>query len=123
MGQSEEVECAVSLRRPLGSLRLAERNQRRLRRMNGQTVAGKALRQHGHDPVSVRLQLASDDKIIGKANQKASPPQPWLYLLLEPLIQDMMEEYMSQHGCNDTALYDPGLGMTYYPFFHDPGAQ
>jgi hypothetical protein len=37
-------------------------------------------------------------RAIGKANQKASPPQPWLDLLLEPRIQDMMEEYLSQHG-------------------------
>jgi hypothetical protein len=36
--------------------------------------------------------------IIGKANQEASPLQPWLYLLLEPFIQDMMEEYIRQHG-------------------------
>jgi hypothetical protein len=66
--------------------------------MHGQTEAGKPLRQPGHNPVSVRLQLASDDQIIGKAHQNASPPQPWLYLLLAPLIQDMMEEYISQHG-------------------------
>src|SRR5438128_7875490 len=117
MGQSEEVECAVSLRRPLRSLRLAERHQRRLRRMNGQTVAGKPLRQHGHHPVGLRLQLASDDTIIGTAHQAAAPLQPWLSLLLEPLLQDMMEEYMSQHGCNDTALHNPCLGMPSSPFF------
>jgi hypothetical protein len=37
-------------------------------------------------------------RAIGKANQEASPLQPWLSLLLEPFIQDMMEEYISHHG-------------------------
>src|SRR6266851_4102995 len=97
MGQSEEVACAVFLRRPLGHLRLAERHQRRLRRMHGQTVAGKP-------------------------HQQAAPLQPWLSLLLAPLIQDMMEDYIGHHGCNDPALHDPCLGMTSSPFFHDPGA-
>src|SRR5712691_10944694 len=35
----------------------------------------------------------------------------------------MMEDYIGHHGCNDTALHDPCLGMTSSPFFHDPGAQ
>src|SRR4029450_2876913 len=34
MGQSEEVECAVPMRRPLPGIRFSERNQRRLLRMN-----------------------------------------------------------------------------------------
>ena len=41
--------------------------------------------------MGVRFQLASDDKILGTANQEASPLQPCLYLLLKPFIQDMMD--------------------------------
>ena len=66
--------------------------------MNGQAKAGKPLGQHGHDPAGVRFQLAADDKIIGKADQEASSLQAWLYLLLKPFIQHLMEEYIGQYG-------------------------
>src|SRR5215475_7099869 len=43
-------------------LRLPERDQRRLRRMNGESEAGKPLREHGHNLARVRCQFAADDK-------------------------------------------------------------
>ena len=72
--------------------------------MDGQAVAGKPLGQHRHDLAGVRFQLAADDKIIGKADQEASSLQAWLYLLLKPFIQDLMEEDIGQHGGNGPRL-------------------
>ena len=92
VGQSEQVECAVPRVGPLVGSRLPERDQRRLRRMDGSAVAGNPLRQHGHDPPGVRFPLAADAKVIGKAEQDAATLQPWPYLALAPLIQDMREE-------------------------------
>ena len=66
--------------------------------MNGQAEARKPLRQHGHNLAGIRFPFAADDKVIGKANQEASALHPWLYLLLKPRIEDMMEEDICQHG-------------------------
>ena len=84
--------------RPLGGLRLPERNQRRLRRMDGQAEAGKPLGQHRHDLAGVRFQFAADDKVIGKADQEASSLQAWLYLLLKPFIQTDGGRYWPTRG-------------------------
>jgi hypothetical protein len=66
--------------------------------MNGESEAGKPLREHGHNLARVRFQFAADDKVIGKAKEKASALHPWPYLTFEPGIQDMMEENICQHG-------------------------
>src|SRR5215468_12789188 len=100
VGQSEKVECAVPTVGSLVGLRFPERNERRLRRMNGEPEASKPLRQHGHNLASVPLLFAADDKVIGKANQEASALHPWPYLTFKPGIEDMMEEDICQHGGN-----------------------
>src|SRR5439155_4623067 len=91
MGQSQKIECAVPSGGPLRSLRFPERNQRRLRRMNAQAKTGKPFRQHRHDLTGVRFQLAPHDEVIGKADEEASSLHAWLYVPLEPFIQDVME--------------------------------
>ena len=92
MGQSQKVECAVPSGGPLRGPRFPERNQRRLRRMNAQAKTGKPFRQHRHDLTGVRFQLAPHDEVIGKADEEASSLHAWLYVPLEPFIQDVMEE-------------------------------
>jgi len=97
MGQFENVAWAVPRVGPLRGCQLPERDQRRLRQMAGSGVAGEPLGLHGHDQPSVRFPLASDDEIISETSQEASSLHPWPYLTLEPLIQDMMQEYIRQH--------------------------
>ena len=97
MGQSQKIECAVPIGRRLAGVRFPERDQHRLRRMNGQTKAGKPLRQHGHNLPGICFQLAANDKVISKAKQEASALHPWPYFTLKPFIQHMMEEYIGQY--------------------------
>ena len=98
MGQSEKVECALPPCRALLGARVAERNQRRLLRMDAQAKAGKPLGEYRQDPSGVRFPLAADDKVIGETSQKASALQAGLDLLCKPRIQDMMEHDIGQHG-------------------------
>jgi hypothetical protein len=98
MGEAEQLECAVPLRPGLAGLRLSEPDQRRLRWMNAQAKAGKPLWSYAHDLLSVRFQLAADDKVIRNTGQEAASLQSGLYLTLEPFIQHMMEEYIGQYG-------------------------
>jgi hypothetical protein len=98
MGQSEKVEGAVPIVPCLVGIGLPKRNHCRLRWMNAQAKASEPLWQHGHAFLGVRFQLAPDDEVIRKANQEASSLHPRPYLLLEPLIQDMMEKYIGQYG-------------------------
>jgi hypothetical protein len=86
------------MRRCLVGLRFPERHQRRFRWVHAPTKAGKPFRQHGHDLAGVRFPFASHDAVLRKAPQAASTLPPWLDLVREPLIQDMLEEYMGQHG-------------------------
>ena len=98
MRKSEKVECAVSRLGPSVACWLAERNQRRLRWMDSQAVAGKPLGQYRHDPAGIRFQFAADHKIISETDQEASAFQAWLYLVLEPFIEDLMEKDIGQYG-------------------------
>ena len=86
MRQSEKIEGAVPWVNPVVGLRLPERDQRRLRRMNAQAKARKPLGQHGHDPPGIPFQLAADDKVIRKSGQEAAALQPGLDLALELFI-------------------------------------
>ena len=104
MGKSEKLECAVPSVGLRAGGRLPERNQPRLRGMNGQAEARKALRQHGHDPAGIVFPLAADDKVIGKADQKAAPFHPGFDVVLVPFIQDLMQEDIGQHRRDDAAL-------------------
>ena len=86
VGKAEKLEgaCPLPLRRAGGGL--TERTQRRLLWMNGQPQARKALGQRGHEPAGIGLQLATEDKIIPVANQKAAPVQPGFDRVHVPLI-------------------------------------
>ena len=97
MGQSEKVECTVPISRSHASIRFSERDHHRLLRMDGQTEAGKPLREHRHHPSGVRFPLAANDKIIRKTREKTSALQARLDHVLKPLIQDMMEKYIGQY--------------------------
>jgi hypothetical protein len=66
--------------------------------MHAQAKAGKPLWQYRHDFPSVRFHCASKDTLIGQAHQKTSALHAWLSLLLTPLIQDMMQEYIGSYG-------------------------
>jgi hypothetical protein len=98
MGQSQKSECAVPSIGPLMGLRFPARNQRRLRWRHAQTKTGKPCRQHCHELTGVRFQFAPHDEVIGKAHEKAAPLHAWLYVPLEPCIQDMMEKEMRSYG-------------------------
>jgi len=85
------------MRRTLAGIRLSERNQRRLLRMNAQTKAGKPLGPHRQDAPGVRFPLAANAKGIRKAEPEASALHSWPYRACEPFIQDMMPEDIRQH--------------------------
>jgi len=91
--------------------------------MQGESEAGKPLREHGHNLARVRFQFAADDKVIGKAKEKASALHPWPSLTFEPGIPDMMEEHIGQHGGDNAALHDACLGVRQSALFHHAGTQ
>jgi hypothetical protein len=63
--------------------------------MNGQPKAAEPLGQYGHHPVGIFFQLKANNKVISKTNQKATPLHPDFNLFYKPLIQHMMQEYVS----------------------------
>jgi hypothetical protein len=71
--------------------------------MDGEAEAGKALREHRHDPAGVLFPLTADDTGVGTADQKGSPLHPGLDVALVPCIQDRM-----QIGSKDGALLPHG---------------
>ena len=121
MGESETVACAIPLACHLVAVWLPTRNQRRLRRMNGQTIAPKPFGQHGQYLPGLRLVFAADDEVIGKTEQKALALDPWLHHVDEPVIQDMMEEYIGSHRRDHSALRHSGLWVRKDPLFHHTG--
>ena len=123
MDQSQQVTCAAPISRPVAGGWCPERDQRRLRGVNGQARARTPLWQDVHDPAGVSCCLASDDKVIGQAHQAASTLHAWLNFLCTPCIQHRMEESIGPYGCNDAAWHNPCCGMTQDLVCHDPGAQ
>src|SRR5215475_101106 len=83
----------------------------------------RGLGNNSHDPAGIRFQFAADNKIISETDQEASAFQAWLYLVLEPFIEDLMEKDIGQYGRNSTPLHDAGFGMVQPPFFPDPGPE
>jgi hypothetical protein len=95
MGQSQKGAWAVPSVGPLMGRRFPARDQRRLRRRHAQAKTGKPFRQYRHALTGVRFQCAPHDEVIGKAKEKAAPLHAWLYVPLEPFIQDLLEDEMS----------------------------
>src|SRR5713226_5972629 len=52
---------------------------------------------------SFRSPARSWRTVIGTAHPEASALHPWLDLTCTPGLQDLMEEDVCQHGCNDAA--------------------
>jgi hypothetical protein len=96
MGQSELRECAVLSVALLAGCRLPERDQHRLRRMNGEAEVGNALREDSHDPAGALFPLAAGDKVVGTAEQKSTAFHPGFDVALIPYIQDFMQENIGQ---------------------------
>ena len=71
--------------------------------MNGEAETGEAFRQDFHNPAGIGFALTADDKIIGKATQKTSALHPGVDVLDKPFVQDMMQEYIGEHGRNYTS--------------------
>src|SRR5262245_59594327 len=72
--------------------------------MNGQTEAGKPLRQDVHHPAGVGFQCAADDEIIRKTREKALALHPGLHAFDKPFVQDSMQEYIRHHRRDHAAL-------------------
>jgi hypothetical protein len=62
-------------------------------------------------------------RAISETDQEASAFQAWLYLVLKPFIEDMMEKDIGQYGRDGTTLHDACFGMVQHPFFSDPGPE
>lgn len=118
MGKSQEIECAVPIRPLPSGFRLPELNQPRLLWMNSQAEATKSLRKYIHDPVSIYFQFTANNKVIGKANQKASTLHPGFDLSYKPVIQHLMQEYVTQHRGNYAALGSSLLRIRKDSSFH-----
>jgi len=78
--------------------RRLEPHQAGLLRMNGELKARKPLWPDHQHPTRLVLPLAANDTIIGTAEQNAAPLQPWLDLLLKPLIQHVIQQRVRPHG-------------------------
>src|SRR5882672_8572071 len=98
VGKSEKVKCTRAPCRLVVAWRPLERNQRRFLRMNGEAETGEAFRQDFHNPAGIGFALTADDKIIGKATQKTAALHPGVDVLDNPFVQDMMQEYIGEHG-------------------------
>jgi hypothetical protein len=59
--------------------------------MNGQAVAGKAVRKNFHNTLGVRLAFATDDEIVGEANQKDASCHAGLNRGAKPLVQHIVQ--------------------------------
>src|SRR5215471_11617892 len=111
VGKSEKVECPRTPCRLVTAWRPLEGKQHRFLRMNGEAEASKPLRQDLHHPAGVGFQRAADDEIIGKTCQKAPALHPGLHVFDKPFVQDMMQEYIGEHGRTDSALWRPLVGV------------
>src|SRR5262245_25664305 len=111
VGKSEKVKCTRAPCRLVAAWRPLERNQRRFLRMNSEAETGEAFRQDCHNPAGIDFALTADDKIIGTAAQKTSALHPGVDVLDQPFVQDMMQEYIGEHGRNDPALRRPLVGV------------
>ena len=68
MGKTKKIDRAFTLTGLLVVAWSSERNQLRLRRMNGQSEAGETLGENLQEPLGIALQFTRDDEVIGKAN-------------------------------------------------------
>src|SRR5262245_15924449 len=103
VGKSEKIKCTCAPCRLVAAWRPLERNQRRFPRMNGEAETGEALRQDVHHPAGIGFARTADDKIIGKATQKTVALHPGVDVLDKPFVQDIMQEYIGEHGRNYTS--------------------
>jgi len=90
MGKPKEIECAIPFCSVSSTTWLSERDQPRLLGMNRKPKAGESLRQHLHNPAGICFIFKTNDKVIGKSNQKTTPFHPWLNIPYKPVIQYMM---------------------------------
>ena len=84
---------------PLGlclARRLSECDQTGLLRMQGERETLEAPRQHFHQPLGVRLQLESDDKVVGKTNDEALALHTRLDRLDEPVVQHVVQKDITE---------------------------
>ena len=123
VGKSEKVECPRAPCRLVAAWRPLERHQRRLLRMNGEAETGEAFRQTS----IIRRASASCSQpmmtIIGKAHQKTVALHPGVDVLDTPFVQDMMQEYIGEHGRNDPALWRPLSGCISAPASSTPACS
>ena len=59
--------------------------------MQGKREAFEALRQHIHQPLGIRLQLESNDKVVSEANNEALALHTRLDRLYEPVVQHIVQ--------------------------------
>jgi hypothetical protein len=91
--------------------------------MNSQVVPAEPLGQNFQYPSGVGFMLATNDKIIGKTNHEALSLEPRLYVLYEPFIQHVVQEYVGQHRRCYPALWCPFVGIHHIPAFEHPGVE
>jgi hypothetical protein len=66
--------------------------------MHGKAETGAAFRQDFPHPAGIGFARTADDTIIGTATQKTSARPPGVDVLDTPCVQDMMQEYIGEHG-------------------------
>src|SRR5262249_49356116 len=62
-----------------------------------QAVLLKAFGQHFQYSPGVFFTGESHGEVVRKANQKGAPFQAWLNILLEPVVQHVVQEYIREH--------------------------
>ena len=91
--------------------------------MNGQVVPAEPLGQDFQYPAGVGFLFESDNKIIGKPNQETFSLEPRLYVLHEPFIQHVVQEYVGQHRRCDSALRRALDGIRHVTVVEHPGVE
>src|SRR5207249_7520061 len=87
------------------------RHQHRMHRLNGEAETVETFRPDFQNPAGIGFARTAEDTIIGKATQKTSALHPGGDVLDTPFVQDMMQEYMGEHGRNAPALRRPLVGV------------
>ena len=73
--------------------------------MKGHAVFSKTLRQRCHDAPGIRFKFTTDDEIISPPDNKTFPLHAGLHLFCELLIENIMQENITEYGRNHRTLY------------------
>jgi hypothetical protein len=76
-------------------------------------------RKNSKHPARVFFACEADDEVVSEPHQERTASQPWLDGLLEPLVEDRVEEDVGEQRRDDASLRRPGIGPRQLAVLHD----